>query len=171
MSTRKERKAASLAKKEHDLLIADQFVKKVISPLFANILEEGRTPAFQMTLRQVKLDYGRDAERCFRLMFKLLQRGGVTRDGTPFKSQWVVNFDALKPYQEWAVLDQPLSSLLTMLKENNVIEEVWHKLTRQWMSKKMRDDVLKAQRARQASIRLYRKETTPEERAKDEALK
>ena len=171
MTSYKERKAASLAKKERELHTADQFVKKVISPLFANILEEGQTPAFPMTLRQVRNDYGRDAERCFRLMFKLLQRGGITRDGVPFKSQWVVNFNALKPYQEWAVLDEPLSSLLGSLKKHNVIEEVWHKTTRQWLSKKMREDVLKAQRARQARIRMYRKETTSEERAKDEALK
>lgn len=138
MATRQERLEAQLSKKERDLSLAAEFAKKVVSPLLANILEDGYTPAFPMTKRQVRV-YGRDAVRCFVLMFKLLQRGGRNKQGVPFKSHWVVNRAALKPYIEWSQMEAPLSVLHEMLVEAGTSEEVWNRVSKRWINKVIRD--------------------------------
>lgn len=136
------------AQRERELQLAAEFTKKVVSPILANILEDGRHAAFPMTLRQVR-DYGRDGVRCFRLMFKLLQRGGRTKEGVPFKTHWVVNTEALRPYIEWSQMEEPLSKLLEMLTAAGTNELVWNKVGKKWLNKTMKDLIRKAKRTKE----------------------
>lgn len=135
--TRQERLQHKLAARDRQLALAAEFAKKVVSPILANILEDGRTAAFPMTLRDVRA-YGVDAVRVFRLMFKLLNRGGRTDAGIGFKSNWVVNPVSLAPFIEWTQQELPLKDLHVALVERGATELAWDKRRKAWYDKAIR---------------------------------
>lgn len=168
------RKKASLAKQDRLIKEADTFNTEIISPILMNIIEGERTPAFPMTLRTVRNVYGLDALRVFRLMFKLLQRGGRDLNGVGFKSQWVVNERSCRPYIEWTQKpNRTLKCLHEMLMTNGAMEMVWSKSDRTWWQKDMRDFLLKKKRDARKPVRKIIESVKPlsaEEIAQKEAL-
>lgn len=112
-------------KEEAAVKNARDFEHHVMVSIFANMASTGDTPAFPMTIRRVRDTWGRDAAAVFKLMFRQLVRGGLNKQGKPFKSHWVVNQAAMKPLLEWVSLNTNLKVLHRMLLDAGAFEEVW----------------------------------------------
>lgn len=138
MSTRAERELCRQQKlaKEHQQALT--FEHKVLSPIFANMFEDERAPSFPMTIRQVRDEHGKWAAMVFKIMFKQLVRGGCDVNGKPFKSHWVVNRSALRPFMKWTQLEHAnLKTLYEMLIEEGATEEIWVRKVRKFVPRKI----------------------------------
>lgn len=155
VTTRADRAAISAAKLQKDISNCNEFLIRIVGPMYANIAQGGYSEKIQCSARHVQDTYGAKAKDCFELMFKLVNRGGITRPNeknqrVKYSSNWVPNQEAIQPYIDWAQSipreERTCSSLLKALKEAEVIQLQWTRQTRTWVSKEARDELMKHKR-------------------------
>lgn len=171
----KDQKRLHLLKLKTDVLLAKNFTHHVVAKLL--YADKIGCPPLLICQREIRDNYGRDGLRVFKLMFRQLQRGGITRDGVAFKTSWVFNYKAqhCTAFLQW-VDDKngTLKMLHAALLEENIIEEVWERKLKTWMSRQIRDASLKYQRQQRKKSRKYIESVEPrdaEERERIDSLR
>lgn len=116
------------------------FMLDIVTPILCRMQAEGtaydKEPTV-ITARQVQDAYGLAAAECFKLLFKLLHRGGWSRlAGAGFKSRWVANPSALSILADWLEGDHDRSCLALKkhLIEQGVEQLVWAGQGNGWIS-------------------------------------
>ena len=160
-SQREIRRIASEAKLAREVQQYSDFIVRVVSPLFAHLHIDSSTrgPTLSISAREIENEYGSASAKCFKLLFKLLQRGGRDKNGIAFKSAWVINDEALQPFVEYNTSkEEKLTSagLLKALNEASVCQLEWYKplsptARKMWISTALRN-------TKMASRRLENKE-------------
>lgn len=175
-TTRQARLEASKLKLAKDLEKAQNFSKKVLLPICLNYIQEltvFKSEPVRISAREVRNLYGVEAARIFKIVFRLLQRGGINKNGEGFRSCWVVNPDAIQVLIEWTQVEETLKQLENRLKEANCTEDVWDRENRHWTEKAVRDKILAFRRKQRAKARKYiesKRPYTPEEREHAQSL-
>lgn len=180
-TSRAERLLITQKKLVKDLERFSKFNQRIISPMLADLLlrEQGlETEKLVMTSRSIRDEHGETALKCFNLMFKLVQRGGVSREGIPFKTSWVPNFNAIEPYKHFMLnaADEELTckNLRKALLEAGTASEMWVRESKEWQSRAIRQAATASKRN---SRKKWRRqiESAPardeEQKAKYEAMK
>lgn len=146
-----------------------RFIAEIVAPVLAVINlehETGYHAPLQITSRKIQDEFGFAASECFKLMFKLIKRGGFsTKAQVGFPSRWVPNHQSLRIWVEWHTAQQPERTcrmLKHALLEANCDKYEWDKLTSSWIPQAMRAATLEEQRMKWRLAKLANQKTEDE---------
>lgn len=153
------RKTAAAAKLKLENEQYLKFAAEVLLPTMSRTtLGWHERDALAMPVRAIQDRYGRAASRAFKLLFKMLQRGGRATDGTTFKSKWVYNPAMMQPlieYTEGLAVAEPRTckALEQHLIASGAMELQWYKAQGKhewsaWVTKEQRDEKMEKKRAK-----------------------
>lgn len=162
MTTYQTRQHAAEQKLIREQLQANRFVKLVVSRLFAHIIDDSDySEPIAITARQVQDEFGKAGRECFVLMFRLLQRGGMNKDGKGYPTKWVANKASLPAYEQWLTQTpealQTCRSLAKALVAGGVFREEWHKPQQTWLDSNIRKAATVSRRAHEKILRDLQK--------------
>lgn len=118
-----------------------EFVRDILAPMLAHVNLNGtqyHSRPLTITARQVQDEYGLYAANIFKLMFKLLKRGGFSNKAQKgYKSVWIPNETALAIYIQWVEskpTEKTCKSLYTYLTQHEVQALQWDKDSKTWIT-------------------------------------
>ncbi len=130
-----------------------RFISNIIAPLLAEILVSYKKP-MKITAREIKDEYGMAAMECFKLIFKLKNRGGFSKQQQQgFTSEWIPSNEALVAFIEWKKItkEHTCRDLKNYLILSGITEQKLHKGT--FYAKAMFDQIRESQRKKDKMAR------------------
>lgn len=132
---------------------AHRFISNIIAPLLAEIQVAYKKP-MKITAREIQDEYGKAAMECFKLIFKLKNRGGYSKEkSTGFTSEWIVSNEALTAFLEWKKItkEHTCRDLKNYLILSGLTEQKLHQGT--FYAKAMFDQIRDSQRKKDKLVR------------------